>query len=75
MKACVSHVSSTLAVVRSSVGFVADLMREMGLKAVQPRTYRVTTVHGFDDEYPADGLEREFNCGIPGTNTSISPRA
>jgi putative transposase len=35
-----------------SVGLVADLMREQGLKAVQPRAYRVTTVHDEGDAYP-----------------------
>lgn len=53
--------------VACSVGLVADLMREMGLKAVQPRAYRVTTVHGAGDEYPADLLERDFTCDEPGT--------
>ena len=50
-----------------SVGLVADLMREMGLKAVQPRAYRVTTVHGVDDEYPVDLIERDFTSQQPGT--------
>lgn len=50
-----------------SVGLVADLMRELGLKAVQPRAYRVTTVHGADDDYPADLLERDFTSDEPGT--------
>ena len=50
-----------------SVGLVADLMRELGLKAVQPRAYRVTTVHGVDDEYPADLIERDFTSSEPGT--------
>ena len=31
-----------------SVGLVADLMRELGLKAVQPRAYKRTTVPGED---------------------------
>ena len=50
-----------------SVGLVADLMRELGLKAVQPRAYRVTTVHGEGDGYPADLLERDFTAAEPGT--------
>jgi transposase InsO family protein len=50
-----------------SVGLVADLMREMGLKAVQPRAYRVTTVHGEDDWYPSDLLDRDFTADVPGT--------
>lgn len=50
-----------------SVGLVADLMCELGLKAVQPRAYRVTTTHGEGDPYPADLLERDFTCDGPGT--------
>ena len=50
-----------------SVGLVSDLMRELGLRAVQPRAYRVTTVHGADDQYPADLLQRDFTSGEPGT--------
>lgn len=50
-----------------SVGLVADLMRELGLKAVQPRAYRVTTVHAEADEYPADLIERDFTATEPGT--------
>lgn len=50
-----------------SVGLVADLMRELGLKAVQPRAYRVTTVRGKGDEYPADLLARDFTSTQPGT--------
>ena len=50
-----------------SVGLVADLMRELGLRVVQPRAYRVTTVHGIDDEYPADLIERDFTSDEPGT--------
>ena len=50
-----------------SVGLVADLMRELGLRAVQPRAYRVTTVHGIDDEYPADLIARDFTSDDPGT--------
>jgi transposase InsO family protein len=53
--------------VACSVGLVADLMREKGLKAVQPRAYRVTTVHGVDDEYPADLIDRDFTATEPGT--------
>jgi len=50
-----------------SVGLVADLMRELGLAAVQPRAYKRTTVPG-DDPTPApDLLEREFPASAPGT--------
>lgn len=50
-----------------SVGLVADLMREVGLRAVQPRAFRVTTVHDEQDVYPADLLERDFTSTEPGT--------
>ena len=50
-----------------SVGLVADLMRELGLRAVQPRAYRHAAVHGIDDEYPADLIERDFTSDEPGT--------
>lgn len=50
-----------------SVGLVADLMRELGLQAVQPRAYRVTTVHGEQDSYPEDLLCRDFTAEAPGT--------
>ena len=50
-----------------SVGLVADVMRELDLKAVQPRAYRVTTIHGEDDEYPGDLLDRDFTAHTPGT--------
>jgi len=50
-----------------SVGLVADVMRELDLKAVQPRAYRVTTVHGEDDDYPDDLLDRDFTSHVPGT--------
>jgi len=53
--------------VACSVGLVADLMREQGLRAVQPRAYRVTTVPGDDDAYPVDLLDRDFTADVPGT--------
>lgn len=53
--------------VACSVGLVADLMREKGLKAVQPRSYRVTTVPGEDDSnVPADLIGRDFTADAPG---------
>jgi GrpB-like predicted nucleotidyltransferase (UPF0157 family) len=39
-----------------SVGLVADLMRELGLKAVQPRAYKRTTIPG---EQPVESAEAE----------------
>lgn len=50
-----------------SVGLVADLMREQGLVAVQPRRYRVTTIHGDADLYPPDLIGRDFTAPTPGT--------
>ncbi len=50
-----------------SVGLVADLMRELGLAAVQPRAYKRTTLPG-DAPTPApDLLERDFTATEPGT--------
>ena len=52
--------------IECSVGLVADLMRELGLKAVQPRAYRRTTLPG---ERPADTpdlIDREFTAQRPG---------
>ena len=49
-----------------SVGLVADLMRELGLAAVQPRAYKRTTLPG-DAPTPApDLLERNFTATEPG---------
>jgi len=50
-----------------SVGLVHELMTQQQLNAVQPKAYRVTTMHGVDDEYPADLLERDFTSEEPGT--------
>ena len=53
--------------VSCSVGLVADLMREQGLVAVQPRAYKVTTVPGEDDEVlPPDLIGRDFTADAPG---------
>jgi transposase InsO family protein len=50
-----------------SVGLVADIMREQGLCAVQPRAYKVTTVAGDDpDRMPADLIGRDFTAETPG---------
>jgi putative transposase len=50
-----------------SVGLVADLMRQLGLAAVQPRAYKRTTLPG-DAPTPApDLLERDFTAEQPGT--------
>jgi putative transposase len=53
---------------RCSVGLVADLMRELGLVAVQPRAYRRTTVPGKDQVQAPDLIGRDFTPGgDPGT--------
>jgi transposase InsO family protein len=51
-----------------SVGLVADLMRELGLKAVQPRAYKRTTVAGEDPVEVPDLIDRDFTAGgVTGT--------
>jgi putative transposase len=52
---------------RCSVGLVADLMRELGLKACQPRAYRRTTVPGEDPVTSPDLIGRDFDAEQPGT--------
>jgi putative transposase len=49
-----------------SVGLVADLMRELGLKACQPRAYRRTTLPGVDPVESPDLIERDFTATEPG---------
>lgn len=49
-----------------SVGLVADLMRELGLEAVQPRAYKVTTIAGETDDLPPDAIGRDFTAAAPG---------
>ena len=50
-----------------SVGLMADLMSELELKDVQPRSYRITTIQG--DEHPdiEDGINRNFTSMQPET--------
>ena len=50
---------------RCSVGLVADLMSELGLKAVQPRSYRITTTHGNEHPDIEDGINRNFTSKEP----------
>ncbi|TKJ34892.1 transposase, partial [Blastococcus sp. CCUG 61487] len=52
--------------IECSVGLVADLMRELGLTAVQPRAYKRTTVPGQDQLPAPDLLERDFTAEAPG---------
>jgi transposase InsO family protein len=49
-----------------SVGLVADLMRELGLTACQPRAYRRTTLAGSEPTATVDLLERDFTAAAPG---------
>lgn len=50
-----------------SVGLVADLMRELGLRACQPRAYKRTTVPGREPVASEDLIGRDFTAGAPGT--------
>jgi len=52
-----------------SVGLVADLMRELGLAAVQPRAYKRTTVRGADPVDSPDLIARDFTPGPEGGGT------
>jgi putative transposase len=49
-----------------SVGLVADLMRELGLAACQPRAYKVTTIPGEQPVASPDLIDREFTAPAPG---------
>ena len=44
-----------------SVGLVADLMRELGLRAAQPRAYKRTTIPGEAPVESPDLIERDFD--------------
>ena len=50
-----------------AVGTVASIMREQGLKAVQPRAYKRTTVPGEQPVAAPDLIAREFSAQAPGT--------
>jgi putative transposase len=50
----------------ASVGLVADLMRELGLRACQPRAYKRTTVPGEPSMGSPDRIERDFTAAGPG---------
>lgn len=45
----------------ASVGLVADLMRELGLAAIQPRAWRRTTIRGEQAQIYADHLAGDFD--------------
>ncbi len=47
--------------IECSVGLVADLMRELGLKAVQPRAYKRTTLPGEEPVESPDLIGRDFD--------------
>ena len=50
-----------------SVGMVADLMRQLGLAALQPRAYKRTTIGGEDPVQSPDLIGRDFTAGgVPG---------
>jgi transposase InsO family protein len=53
--------------VACSVGLVADLMRELGLAAVQPRAYKRTTLPGNAPTPAPDLIDRDFTAQTPGT--------
>lgn len=50
-----------------SVGTVADIMREQGLRAVQPRAYKRTTLPGEKPVKAPDRIGRDFTAEAPGT--------
>jgi putative transposase len=50
-----------------SVGLVADLMREAGLRACQPRAYKRTTIPGREPAARPDLIGRDFTAAAPGT--------
>jgi putative transposase len=50
-----------------SVGLVADLMRELGLRACQPRAYKRTTIPGEQPVASPDLIGRDFTATAPGT--------
>jgi len=52
--------------IECSVGLVADLMRELGLAAVQPRAYKRTTLPGTTPQPAPDLIDRDFTADAPG---------
>jgi putative transposase len=53
--------------IECSVGLVADLMREAGLRACQPRAYKRTTIRGQEPAARPDLIGRDFTAQAPGT--------
>jgi len=62
----IAHVLNTERGMPVSVGTVADVMRERGLVAVQPRAYKTTTQADPDAEHPTDAIGRDFTADAPG---------
>ncbi len=52
--------------IECSVGLVADLMRELGLAAVQPRAYKRTTIAGDAPSRSPDLIGADFTAAAPG---------
>jgi putative transposase len=50
-----------------SVGLVAELMRELGLRAIQPRAYKRTTIPGPARSATPDLIGRDFTAAAPAT--------
>lgn len=50
----------------ASVGLVAELMRDLGLRACQPRAYKRTTVPGEQPVGSPDRIGRDFTAPAPG---------
>jgi putative transposase len=50
-----------------SVGLVAEVMREAGLRACQPRAYKRTTIPGKQAASRPDLISRDFTATAPGT--------
>ena len=63
----IAHVLNTQRGIPVAVGTVADIMREHGLVAVQPRSYKTTTQADPDAAYPADAIGRDFTAQQPGS--------
>ena len=49
-----------------SPGTVSALMRAQHLVAAQPKAYKVTTIHGEDDDPAPDLIGRDFTAAAPG---------
>jgi transposase InsO family protein len=59
---------------RCSVGLAAGLMRELGLRACQPRAYKRTTLPGEQPVISPDLIGRDFTAPAPGQKlVVISP--